>query len=167
MEHTSVYADATALIGLARINRLDLLSLFPIPIVVTARVWDEVAEDPEKPGVRALHEARAAGLLTVVAAGDPGAFPQLDPGESTVLSAAAAARASVLLDERRARAVVRRDPELRRAITHVTGIIGLILLAKDRGRIAVVRPLLDELLRQGFHLSPALVREVVERAGEP
>lgn len=114
-----------------------------------------------------MHNARAAGILAVVEAGDPTAFPQVDSGESTVLSAAAAARPAVVLDERRARAVINGDPALRQAIPHVTGIAGLILLAKDRGRLAAVRPVLDELLRQGSRLSPTLLRQVLERTEEP
>ncbi len=114
-----------------------------------------------------MQEARVLGLISVVEKGHPAAFPQLDPRESTVLSAAAAARASVLLDERRARTAVTEDPDPRRVITHVTGIVGLILLAKDRGRVDTIRPVLDELLRRGFRLSPTLFRQVLDRAGEP
>lgn len=154
------------LIGLARINRLSILALLNTPIYVTLQVWNESANNPEKPGVTALREARDKGLLVVVDEGDPGAFPQLDAGESTVLSAAVAHRATVLIDERRARALIRDRSELRSAIPHVTGVLGLILLAKDRGHITAVRPLLDELLHVGFRLSPSLYRTVIERAGE-
>lgn len=151
----SFYADATALIGLARIGRLDLLTLLPTPVYVTAQVWEEAGGDASKPGVVALQEARAKGLLAVVDEGNPQAFPRLDPGESTVLSAAAAAQAAVLLDERQARALISADASLRHSIRQATGIIGLILLAKRRGRIAAVRPLLDELIRQSFRISAA------------
>lgn len=166
MERPRVYADATALIGLARIDRLDLLSLLRTPIHVTAVVWQEAAGDPTRRGVPALQQARHAGLLTVVEEGDPHAFPQLDPGESTVLSAAGTARAAVLIDERRARALINGSPLLHGVIVQVTGIVGLILLAKDRGYVRAVRPLLDELIGQGFRISPTLYREALRRAGE-
>ena len=90
-----VYADATTLIGLARIGRLDLLSLLPTPILITGHVWAEVAGETVRPGVNALCAARATKLIAEVVEGDPHAFPELDSGESTVLSAAAAARAEV------------------------------------------------------------------------
>lgn len=162
-----VYADATALIGLARIGRLDLLTLLPLPVQVTARVWQEVTGDPNKPGIGQVHAARDDGLLAVVNEGDPGAFPQLDAGESTVLSAAAAAHGMVIADERKARALIATYPELSATIRQATGIVGLILLAKRDGRIAAARPLLDELIRQSFFISPALYREALRLAGEP
>jgi predicted nucleic acid-binding protein len=162
----AAYADATTLIGLARIDQLDLLTLLPEPTRVTGWVWEEVAGDPDKPGVAALERARDAGLLVVVEEGDPEAFPQLDPGESTVLTAAAAARAAVVLDERKARALLELDPQLKRAIRQVTGIIGLILLAKRRGRIPAVRPLLDELRRQSFWIGQRFYDDILRQAGE-
>jgi predicted nucleic acid-binding protein len=161
-----VYADATALIGLSRIGHLDLLALLPGPTCVTARVRAEVIAHPDKPGVTACLEARTKGLLAVVEEGDPDAFPQLDPGEATVISAAAMARAIVLADERKARALIDTDPHLRRTIPRVVGIIGLILLAKRQGHLLAVRPLLDELIRQSFWVGPAFYREVLRQAGE-
>lgn len=166
MARLRFYADATALIGLARIGRLDLLRLLPSPIFVTTRVWQEVVDDPRKPGVAGLQQARDDGLLAVVDEGDPTAFPQLDPGESTVLSAAAAVGAAVVIDERKARTLVNTDPSLRSSIREATGIIGLIVLAQRRGYLPAVRPLLDELIRQRFWISPAFYQDVLRAAGE-
>ena len=78
-----VYTDATTLISLARIDRLDLLTVLPRPVRVTSHVWIEVAENPAKPGVAALLNARELGLLAVVDDGDPDAFPELGAGDST------------------------------------------------------------------------------------
>jgi len=66
-----VFADASALIGLGRIGRLDLLTLLPNPIFVTTRVGEEAASNPAKPGVAALLEARDVGLLAVIEEDDP------------------------------------------------------------------------------------------------
>jgi predicted nucleic acid-binding protein len=161
-----VYADATALIGLARIDRLDLLSLLPTPICATTRVWQEVAADPTKAGVVAIETARAEGLIAIVDEGDSDAYPQLDPGESSVLSAAALVGGAVIVDERKARALIQRDAFLNQRIAHVTGIIGLILLAKREGRVPAVRPLVDELTRQSFRIGPGLYRRILTLANE-
>jgi uncharacterized protein len=166
MVSLKVYADATALIGLSRIGRLDLLRLLPNPVGVTTHVWGEVTADAAKPGIPELLRAREDGLLSVVEEGDAGAFPQLDAGESTVLTAAAAARAAVLVDERKARALIEQDAGLRQAITHVGGIVGLILLAKRTGLVPEVRPLLDDLVRHSFRISPILYDRVLLEAGE-
>lgn len=161
-----VYADATALIGLGRIGRLGLLALLPTPIYVTTAVWEEAAGDPTKPGVEALISARGEGLLAVVEEGDRAAYPQLDAGESAVLSAAAAVGALVLVDERKARTLIEADPYLRKSIARAIGVVGLILLAKRRGQIAEVRPVLDHLMRESFRLAPGFYEETLRRAGE-
>ena len=88
----AAYADATALIGLARIDRLDLLNLLPVPVRVTRMVWVEVTADVEKPGAQQLLAARHAGLLTVVEEGEAADFPFLDSGEGAGLLAAAGAQ---------------------------------------------------------------------------
>jgi predicted nucleic acid-binding protein len=161
-----VYADATALIGLGRINRLDLLTLLAKSVRVTEQVWEEVTGDPDKPGVEAIQSARVAGVLVVVDEGDSTAFPQLDSGESTVLTAAAAAHAAVVVDERKARALLKTDPGLAKAIPRAIGIVGVILLAKRRGYVPAVQPVLDELILQRFWVSPAFYQDVLRQAGE-
>lgn len=154
------------MIGLARIDRLDLLTLLPLPVLVTTEVWHEIVVDPAKPGVVEVQKAREAGLLAVVEEGDPRAFPHLDPGESTVLSAAAATHATVLIDERKARVLIDTDPDLQGHIRDAIGIVGLMLLAKRREYIEEVRPLLDALRRANFCLSPQFYQAVLEQAGE-
>ena len=161
-----VYADATALIGLARIDRLDLLTVLDRPIYVTRTVWDEVTRDPSKPGTEALLRALVDGLLTVVDEGDGDAIPGLDAGESTLLTAAAAAGADVVLDERTARALLAGNELYRTAIPLATGVLGILLRAKQEGRIASVRDLMDDLLHEGFRISNRVYREVLEQAGE-
>lgn len=102
----------------------------------------------------------------VVSVGDPEAFEDLDPGESATLSAAAEAAAAVLVDERKARVLIASDPSLRARIPHVTGIIGLLLLAKRTGRIATIQPLLDRLIEQNFWISTTFYHEILALAGE-
>lgn len=166
MEGISVYADASALIGLARIDRLGLLTLLRVPNRVTTVVWEEIAGDPARLGVPGLRNARDVGLLAIVAEGDAAAFPQLDPGESTVLSAAAAVHAAVLLDERKARGLFQGDAHLQQSIRASMGIVGLVLLAKRRAYIAAVRPVLDALTAQSFRISPTLYEDALRAAGE-
>ena len=166
MTEARVYADATALIGLARIGQLGLLSLLPTPICVTTVVWQEVAADATKRGVQALLEAREAGLLQVVQEGDADDLPDLDRGEASVLSAAAKSQATVLIDERKARTLVATHPALRGSISHAFGIVGLILLAKRSGKIPAVQPLLDALVNEGFWMSHEFRQLVLRRAGE-
>ena len=166
MEATRFYADSTCLIGLARIDSLSLLRLLAPPVFVTATVWQEVCGDGTRPGAVALVDALNAGLLEVVAEGRPDAYPELGPGEASVVSAAAARRCGVLIDERKARALIRREPSLQQSILVVSGLIGLILLAKRRSIVASVRELLIRLKAEGFWMGPEFQRRVLDEAGE-
>lgn len=132
---SAVYADATTLISLSRIDRLNLLTVLPGSVVVTADVWREVTTVSSKPGTAALLRAREAGPLTVV-------------------------------DERKARRLAASDPFLQSQIPQVTGVIGLVLLARSSGMVSLVRPLLDDLIREDFRISPSLYEEVLRRVGE-
>jgi predicted nucleic acid-binding protein len=138
----------------------------PSPTRATRRLWHEAAGDRTKPGVSELLRAREVGLLVIIDEGDPEAFPELDPGESTVLTAASSAGAIALIDEREARALIEADARLSGTIRQATGVVGLLLLAKRRGRIAAVRPLLDALVDQGFWIGPAFYERILRVAGE-
>jgi predicted nucleic acid-binding protein len=48
----------------------------------------------------------------------------------------------------------------------VAGVLGLLVLSKQRGLIPAVRPHLDKLLRMGFRADPDLVERILRRAGE-
>jgi predicted nucleic acid-binding protein len=48
----------------------------------------------------------------------------------------------------------------------VVGTMGVLLRAKRTGTIPAVRPLLEQLLRAGFRLSPAIREKVLTDAGE-
>lgn len=60
----------------------------------------------------------------------------------------------------------RTDVRLAKRRSQTRGPHVLILLAQSRGRILAVRPVLDELIRQGFWISPAFYREVLHEVGE-
>ena len=143
-----------------------MLAVLPTPIAVTAVVWNEVAGDGTKPGAAAIRQAAEAGLLVVVEEGDAGALPELDPGEGSVLTAAAAAHAGVLADERKVWALLASNGNFGGAIPVLTGVVGLLLFAKARGRIPAVKPLLDGLIQQRFWISPALYGSALRQAGE-
>jgi len=49
----------------------------------------------------------------------------------------------------------------------VVGLLGTLIVAKQRGLIAAVRPLVEQLRQQaGFYVSDTLLAEVLQRAGE-
>jgi predicted nucleic acid-binding protein len=48
----------------------------------------------------------------------------------------------------------------------LTGTLGLLVDAKQRGLIPAVAPLLDELERCNFHMSPRVRDTILKAAGE-
>ena len=48
----------------------------------------------------------------------------------------------------------------------LTGTLGVLLLAKERGLVPLFAPLLDELHSAGLYLDPALVNQVLVLSGE-
>lgn len=86
----------------------------------------------------------------------------LDLGEAASIALALEIQADYLLiDERRGRKVA---AELG---LQITGLLGVLLLAKSRGVIEQIRPILDQMVVQnGFRLQESLYNEVLRQAGE-
>ncbi len=66
----------------------------------------------------------------------------------------------VLIDERAARR------KARGIGLQTVGTLGVLLMAKDKGLVAGLKPLLDDLRRAGFRMSDDLYRQVLGSAGE-
>ncbi|MBK1703416.1 DUF3368 domain-containing protein [Halochromatium glycolicum] len=164
---TIVVADAGPLIALARIERLSLLASLYGPVIVPEIVLSELRLGLDRPGARVLADAVAQGDIRShpLPPDDEVDFAQLslvlDAGESAAIVLAQTLPSRFLLiDERRGRAIARR-----RAIP-VVGLAGVLLAAKQRGRLDAVEPVLRALSQQGYRLSDALVAEVLRLAGE-
>ena len=68
--------------------------------------------------------------------------------------------ARIILDDRPAR-------RLAQALgLTVIGTLGLLLAAKRRGYLAVVKPSLDSLVHHGFHIAADLYQRILTDAGE-
>ena len=65
-----------------------------------------------------------------------------------------------MLDEKKARRVAERIG------LRYTGTVGLLLAAKNEGKIKKLRPLLDELLVNDFYLDEKFYGRVLRLAGE-
>ena len=67
---------------------------------------------------------------------------------------------SLIIDERKGR------NEAKKQGLKITGILGIILAAKEKGFIDLVQPLLDDLMVNGFWLNKSLYHEVLVLANE-
>ena len=154
-------AASTPLIVLAKIERLDLLTVFAASVLVPQTVADEVlAGNETDPGRRAL----LTGWGNVV----PDvplplllATLHLDPGEAAVLALAQSKPGAIcVLDDGKARAAAR--------ILGIpcVGTLGLIARAQRQGHIPQAKPLVLALRAIGFRADDALLGDILRGLGE-
>ena len=159
-----IVSNTSPIINLACIGRLDWLPMLYGEIVIPPAVFHEITvAPPNSPGAV---EVRTAAWIRQYPVNNPplvaSLLLELDPGEAEAIACALEVKAKLLLiDERRGRLVAHRLG------LSVTGLMGVLLLARKRGLIDSIRPSLDDLRRvAGFWISDALYRRVIEEAGE-
>lgn len=146
---TRAVVNASPLIYLARADLFDLLHLAGSEVVVTSAVMSEIeARGPDDPTVAAVRSA--AWIQPVGTPSIPAAVTAWDlgPGESSVIAWA--------LENPPCRTVID-DLQGRRCASSLgvplRGTLGLVLRAKNAGRIQSARHALDQLREAGMYLS--------------
>ena len=153
-----IVSNSSPLIALAKVEKLHILDY---DIVIPKAVFNETTE-PEKEYKNDLYEW---GNDKVVEVENRKAVEYLElivgkgEAETIVLSEELNADA-VLIDDLKARKIAR----LRGL--KVIGTIGVLLDAKERGRIHEVKPLLDELMKNKIRISKELYNHALELANE-
>jgi len=157
-----VVSDASPLLNLALIDRLNLLRIQFAAITAPRQVWGELTDGED--GLEALRALRDDGFLRLVEVERSELFVEifheLDLGETAAICHAIERDADlVLLDERDGRRVARRHD------LDVTGIIGVLLRgAKTAG--TDLEHELDALREAGFWISDDLYARVISEANE-
>ena len=156
-----VVSNSSVIIALARICRLDLLEKLFGKIIVPKAVWREVTVGG-KPGhekvlragfirVEEVHDRRLTMLLKEL----------VDDGEAEAITLALEVDANVLLvDDRDARSMAKKLG------LQVMGTLGVLALAKHRGLIPEVKPIVEELIESGFWISKRILEEFLRELGE-
>lgn len=157
---TVVVADAGPLIVLGRLNRLDLLPRLFANVQVTATVLDECLAHPKLPDAQRIADALAAGHIHRCADAAPANDSPLDPGESSAIARAREIGAGLLMDDRAA------VLHARASGLKVIGTLGILILAKRRGLLPAVHPLIDQMRDGGHYLGDTAVRAALNAAGE-
>lgn len=156
--------DSSSLINLARIGALGLLREVFGEVWIPRGVWEEVVvQGGNRPGALEIETSSWIRVQDVSGAALVDALRlDLDRGESEAIVLALEIQADLLvIDERLGRAFAE-SMGLR-----CTGLLGVLLVAKQKGLIDSVKPYLDALRQQaGFWISDALYMQVLEDAGE-
>lgn len=154
--------NASPLIFLARAGLFDLLQVAGAEIIVPEAVAEEIMRRGETDVT--AQAVNVTTWLTVVQT--PPVPPQiqawgLGQGESSVLAwGCAHSGTEIIVDDLAAR----RCAEVFGIPTR--GTLGLVLAAKQRGRITAARPVLDELRRAGMYLSDRVMNRALALVGE-
>jgi predicted nucleic acid-binding protein len=159
-----IVSNTSPIINLACIDRLDVLPALFGEIAIPDAVFHEIAvAHPDAPGASDVRTAPWVRRRSVVNRPLVDSLRlELDPGEAEAIACAVEANAQLLLiDERRGRLVA-----LRLGLA-TTGLMGVLLLARKKGLIESIRPLLDDLRRvAGFWIGDVLYAQVLREAGE-
>lgn len=154
-------ADTSPLLALARVDVLSVLCGLFDQVCVTQSVVVECLVKVERLDAQRVQAAITAGFLLVVP--DPQvrvSLSHLDRGEQTALEYALLEQATVLIDERLGRLAAKAHQ------LKMIGAPGVLLLAKRKGLLPAVKPILHELIASGYFLSDALVAQILELANE-
>jgi predicted nucleic acid-binding protein len=161
-----IVSDTSPLSNLAMIDHLFLLreiyQTVIIPLAVAQELENTREDDPRIAAVLSLDwiEVKKVSDLTFVKELQENRL--LDRGESEAIALALELKAEeLLIDERLGRR------EAARLGLSMTGVLGILLMAKRRGLIPVVRPVMDDLMTIArFRISRPLYEEVLVIAQE-
>jgi uncharacterized protein len=159
-------SDTSPLSNLALVDSLFLLKEIyqsvVIPQAVAAELLKGGGEDPRILTVLSLDWIQIQQSTNQELIADLRNNYLLDRGESEAIALALELNANqILIDERLGRR------EATRLGLSITGVLGVLLIAKDRGLIPNVQPIMDALIVQAnFRVSQQLYQEVLNAANE-
>lgn len=159
-----VVSDTTAIINLAIIGELHLLpDLFETILIPRAVYQEVVVRGANMPGAETVERAtwiqqktpQNQSLVEQLRA-------DLDPGEAEAIALAIEQQADLLvIDERKGREVAKHHQ------LPIIGLLGILTIAKRRGLIPAVKPLVDRLVEEAdFYVSEKLLATVLASVQE-
>lgn len=160
-----VVSDTSALSNLAIINHLWLLEAIYQTVIIPDAVASElaVASNPTISAILKLGWIQTRSLSSSQLADQLQQERGLDAGEANAIALALELQADdLLIDERLGR------QEAVRLGLSIIGILGILLVAKQKSLILQVQPVMDALINQaGFRISLQLYQRVLVLAQEP
>jgi predicted nucleic acid-binding protein len=144
------------------VGRLSLLVTLYGEVLVPQAVWSEVVRDgrPGAPEVASATWIRAVPVVNRLRVAE--LLKHVGPGEAEAIALAEESPAEVLLiNERRARKIAL-DLGL-----PITGVLGVLLEAKQKGLIPAIKPVLDDMTSTvAFRIKRKLYEAALRSAGE-
>lgn len=159
----NVVCDTSALLLLAKIDQLELLTALYDTVLVPKSVLNEIESKLDKAAMAIrervrnqafeIREANPQALMDIPA--------DLGSGEREAIALALETHAQlVILDDEQGRRIARGQS------LAVTGTIGVIIEARERGMLKSVRHELDRLIESGLWLDERFYHRVLREYGE-
>lgn len=159
-----VVSNTTPLIGLATIQRFDLLKHVFGEVHIGQAVYDEAVVAGREAGGAKREVSEATWIKTVHITDQLAVdvlLDELDLGEAeTIVLAHELGADWVIMDERKGRR------KLTQLGLNKIGTVGVLLEAKQRGLIPNLRHDLEQLRQNGFSISQAVIDTILQQAGE-
>ncbi len=156
-----VISNTTPLLSLLKIDKLNLLKELYGKIIIPEAVFREIENGKEKPYYKDLTKIDWIEIQKIKNKSSRAYFTDLDEGEAEVL---------ILANEQNADLIIMDEIIGRRYVKHLeinlTGTMGVLLKAKNRGLIGSVKNLLTELTEKGTWLNPDLISKILMLADE-
>ena len=160
---TTWVVDTSPLIFLAKLDRLDLLTMGADMVWVPRAVLDEVSVKPDE-ATQAIEQASQRWLSVRRVSNREAVemlLANLDLGEAEVIVLAKEVEADkIVMDDLDARRYARRLG------LDLIGTMGLLLAAHLRGEIPSMREEIERLQELGFRVAQPLVEAILREAGE-
>ena len=155
-----VVVNTTPLIALAEIGELHLLKDLYGEIYIPDAVFEEIKSEPAYSEVRVASEW--IKQVSVSPAGNTDMLSsRLHTGEVEVIQYARESDADlVILDDQLARRTAKYL-----GLT-ITGTLGVIIKAKEKGYVQSVKPIMDKLIQNGLYISPKVQEDVLKLSDE-
>ncbi|MCC5906220.1 MAG: DUF3368 domain-containing protein [Balneolaceae bacterium] len=147
----SIVCDASCLILFNKIGSLALLNQVFGKILITDTVAKEFGHSiSEWIQVRSPNSILQKGLLNI-----------LDAGEASAITLATELDdALLIIDESKGRKVAKKMK------LSVTGSLGVVIIAKNKGHISSVKEIIEKIERTNFRISPSIIQSVLKKVGE-
>ncbi|MBD2082249.1 DUF3368 domain-containing protein [Leptolyngbya sp. FACHB-17] len=160
----TIVCNTSPITNLAAITQLELLHSIFGEIVIPQAVYDELTNvGYPVPGTVEVQTVSWVKVMRVQNRAQVASFQQrVDAGEAEAIVLALELSAKrLLIDEAIGRSIAEE------AGLKVTGILGVLLIAKQQDLISLVQPLIDSLIeRAGFRVSSGLYQAILSAAQE-
>ncbi len=159
-----IISDTSCIINLAQVGELELLPKIFNEIVIPQAVYDEIVlKGNNRAGA---HEIKQATWIKIKQHTNKTLYQELradlDEGEAEAITLAIELKADLLIiDEDKGRRIAESKH------LNYTGLLGVLIRAKQKGLLTEVKPVLDNLIQKAkFRISSELYKEVLMLVNE-